>query len=110
MTDQVGDYLIGEFNKQGGKPADYTDEVFGQVQKLSPLTIWINQDLQISGNFIELTTEAKGLTIDVSIPIDGEKNKFAKGKIDVFKPLVVGDRVRMLRVQRGQRFVVLGRA
>lgn len=108
MTAQPGDYLIERINEPGGKPSDYTDEVFGKVQSTNPLTIWINQDLQIKGNFIELTTEAKGLTLDVSLPVNNEET--ARGSITVFPKLEVGDRVRMLRVQKGQRFIVLGRA
>lgn len=110
MSDLPGHYLLEKMNQRGGNDSDYTDEVFGRVQSVSPLSIWVNQDLMIQGNFLELTTEAKGLSIDVSIPIEGEDNKFAKGKIEVFKPLAAGDRVRMLRVQQGQRFIVLGRA
>lgn len=110
MSDLPGHYLLGMMNQRGGNDADYTDEVFGRVQSTSPLTIWVSQDIQLKGSFLELTTEAKGLTVDVSIPIEGEDDKFAKGKIEIFKPLSVGDRVRMLRVQEGQRFIVLGRA
>lgn len=110
MSELPGQYLLGKMNQRGGNDSEYTDEVFGRVQSTNPLVIWVSQDLQIRGNFIELTTEAKGLTLDISLPIVGEDNKFAKGKIEVFKPLSVGDRVRMLRVQQGQRFIVLGRA
>lgn len=115
---EPGQSLLGMINAKGGNPQSYTDEVFGTVQSTSPLTIWVNQDMQLSGGFLELTTEAKGLTIDVSLPVSGgdskdkDKNKgqVASGKVVVFPPLAVGDKVRMLRVQEGQRFIVLGRA
>lgn len=127
MSEQEpGKTLLGMINSRGGKPQDYTDEVFGKVQSTSPLTVWVNQDMQLSGSFLELTTEAKGLTIDVELPVSGgdsrDKDKkddekgdessgqIAKGKIEVFPKLKVGDNVRMLRVQQGQRFIVLGRA
>ncbi|MDF7636920.1 DUF2577 family protein [Leuconostocaceae bacterium ESL0958] len=113
MSEQVGDFLINQMNKQGGKPADYTDEVYGTVQSTNPLVIWINQDLQIRGSFIELTTEAKGLTLNVALPVATNKEDVwgtARGQIEVFPRLKVGDKVRMIRVQRGQRFIVLGRA
>lgn len=123
---EPGQTLLGMINQRGGKEQDYTDEVFGMVQSTSPLTIWVNQDMQLSGNFLELTTEAKGLTIEVELPVSGGDSKdndkkddkkdakadgqVAKGKIEVFPKLKVGDNVRMLRVQKGQRFIVLGRA
>ncbi|GAP04877.1 DUF2577 family protein [Fructobacillus tropaeoli] len=110
MSNLPGHYLLDMMNQRGGNDSEYTDEVFGRVQSTNPFVIWISQDLQIQGNFIELTTEAKGLKIQVSLPISGEEGKYAKGEIEVFKPLSVGDRVRMLRVQQGQRFIVLGRA
>ncbi|WP_413627680.1 DUF2577 family protein [Fructilactobacillus vespulae] len=113
MTEQTGDYLIEQMNSPGGKPSDYSDEVFGKVQSTNPLTIWVSQSIQLSGSFLELTTEAKGLTINVSLPVGTNKedvNGTASGNIVIFPPLQVGDRVRMLRVQKGQRFIVLGRA
>ncbi len=72
MTDrQTGDTLIGMMNSRGGVDSEYTDEVLGRVQSTSPLVIWINQDLQIDSAFIELTTEAKGLTVPVHLNVSG---------------------------------------
>lgn len=115
MTDaeQPGSFLLNGIRGKGGKPSDYTDEVFGIVKGTSPLTIWISQDLpEVGGSFLELTTEAKGLSIDVELPVSGggaKAGQKAKGRIEVFRPLVTGDRVRMLRVQEGQRYIVFGR-
>lgn len=130
MTEHVaGDKLLGMINSRGGKDADYTDEVFGTVNSTDPLSIWISQDLpSVSEDFLELTTEARGLTIEVELPVSGgdtsgdktdddktekddeSKGQVAKGNIEVFAPLAPGDKVRMLRVKQGQRFIVLGRA
>jgi len=115
MSEQEpGQTLLGMINRRGGKSQDYTDEVFGKVQSTNPLIIWVNQDMQLSGSFLELTTEAEGLTIKVELPVSGGDKKsdklVAKGEIEVFPKLKVGDKVRMLRVQQGQRFIVLGRA
>jgi Protein of unknown function (DUF2577). len=116
MTEHVpGDYLLKMMKSRGGKDADYTDEVYGKVNSTAPLSIWISQDLPaVTDDFLELTTEAAGLSIDVELPVtekDGSKTtQLAKGTIEVFKPIAAGDKVRMLRVRQGQRFIVLGRA
>jgi Protein of unknown function (DUF2577). len=122
MTEHVpGDKLLNMINSRGGKDADFTDEVFGTVNTINPLSVWISQDLpNVTADFLELTTEAKGLTVDVVLQVSGgtttgdktdeSEGQVAKGQIVVFAPLAPGDKVRMLRVKQGQRFIILGRA
>lgn len=110
---EPGRSLLDMINRPGGSPQDYADEVYGRVQSTTPLTIWVNQDMQLSGSFLELTTEARGLTVSVELPVTGggaKDGQKAMGTIEIFPTLQVGDKVRMLRVQKGQRFIVLGRA
>ena len=112
---------------RGGSEQDYTDEVFGTVLDTSPLKIWISARLILSGDFLEVSALANELKVHVSLPITGtssvngktEDNKnlnasgsisgTAAGDVIIWRGLQKGDKVRMLRLQKGQRYLVLER-
>lgn len=112
---QTGQTLLSMLNSRGGVESEYTDEVLGTVHSTNPLAIWVSQDLLIPSNFIELTNEAKGVSVNVNLAINAKTEEGKKvtgnasGSVTVFQPLNQGDKVRMLRVQKGQRYIVLGR-
>ncbi|MGX7196724.1 DUF2577 domain-containing protein [Enterococcus olivae] len=84
------------------KDSELSDLVYGTVTSTAPLKILVENRFEVWGNFIELSTMVKDLT--VSITIDGQT-----GSARIFRNLQTGDRVRMLRAQKSQKFYVLER-
>lgn len=80
-----------------------SDLVFGRVTSTSPLKVQIDSRLEVPSHFLILSRMVKDLTI--TITIDGKR-----GSAQVFRSLQVGDRVRMLRVNNGQKYYVLERS
>lgn len=95
----AGERLASAIKKAKGKESDYSDLVFGTVTSISPLKIRVDNRFEITAQFIILSRMVKNLTIT----IDG-RTAF------VFRDLKVGDGVRMLRVQNGQKYYVLERS
>lgn len=97
------DALAARLKKMSPKTSDLSDMVYGTVTSTSPLKIRVdNMTFDLDGRFLILSRMVQNLT--VSITIDGKT-----GTAQVFRPLQSGDRVRMMRVQRGQKFYVLER-
>lgn len=80
-------------------PSSLSDLVYGTVIKVSPLTIQINARMILTSEFLELSNAVKPYFIDIP----------TIGKVEVFRALKVGDKVRMLRVQEGQKYYVIER-
>lgn len=79
-----------------------TDKATGTVIKTSPLTIQTDTSLPpISGNALILTSNV----IEQTEPVKGG----AGGTVTVTEGLKAGDKVLLLRVQRGQQFIVLSK-
>lgn len=76
-----------------------SDLVYGTVINVSPLTIQINARMILTSEFLELSNAVKPYFIDIP----------TIGKVEVFRALKVGDKVRMLRVQEGQKYYVIER-
>lgn len=73
--------------------------MFGKVTDTSPLTVRVGQKLPLSGDMLVV---AAGTT-----PLNGICSTC--GKITVRDPLKPGDKVILLRMQGGQKYILLDR-
>ena len=104
-----------------GKPAAFC---YGTVTGVEPLQIMADQKLPLGEKQLELTRAVQDYNVDIEISTNTEDKsggggyaEFAahkheiKGRkaIHVHNDLQVGEKVLMLRVQHGQRFIVLSR-
>lgn len=79
-----------------------TDLVFGEVISIEPLLIKVDNRFTIGIDFLVLSQWVKAVSIVVTI---GDHS----GTIALSRDLIVGDKVRMLRINQGQSFYVLER-
>lgn len=77
--------------------------MYGVVVKASPLEISVEQRLNVPREMILLTSNVIDKTTEIRI------NDCAKNKAVIFNALKTGDKVLLLRVQGGQKYVVLDR-
>lgn len=98
----AGAKLAKAIKDNRNKESDLSDLVYGQVLSTSPLKIRVESRFEITSNFIELSQMVKDKKIKVTI--DGKSTT-----ITIFESLKVGDKVRMLRAQKSQKFYVLER-
>jgi len=98
----TGERLAKKIKQQGRSDNDLSDLVFGVVTSTSPLRIKVDSRFEIGSTHILLSRMVKNLT--VSITIDGKT-----GSATIFRALQAGDKVRMLRLQKGQIYYVLER-
>ncbi len=100
MTGFVG--VIQEIVKNYVNAIKMTDKATGTVTNKSPLTIQTDTSLPpISGSALILTSNVVGK----SVPVRGGVG----GIVTVTEGLNVGDKVLLLRVQKGQQFIVLSK-
>lgn len=90
--------LAAEIKNNRPRPNENTDMVYGRVTSIRPLKIKVDSRFEIGANHLMLSQMVKELTV-----WDGYTN------LVIFRALTVGDRVRMLRVQKGQMYYVLER-
>lgn len=100
MTGFIG--VIQQIVKNYVDAIKMTDKATGTVMKTSPLTIQTDTSLPpVSGNALILTSNV----IERVAPVQGG----ASGTVTVTEGLKVGDKVLLLRVQKGQQFIVLSK-
>ena len=100
MTGFIG--VIQQIVKNYVDAIKMTDKATGTVTKTSPLTIQTDTSLPpISGNALILTSNV----IERVALVQGG----AGGTVTVTEGLKVGDKVLLLRVQKGQQFIVLSK-
>jgi hypothetical protein len=75
---------------------------FGVVKTVNPLVITVEQRLDVPAEFLFLTNDVRDYT--VSMKINGEIEE-----VTVYNGLKKGDKVLLLKIQKGQGFVVLSR-
>jgi hypothetical protein len=73
---------------------------FERVSKVDPLEIWIDQKLTVPDSALILT----GMVSKYSVEVEGQ------GKITLDNSLKVGEQVILIRVDGGQKYIVLDRA
>lgn len=103
----AGEQLARIIKDSKPKPADLSDMLYGVVTSVSPLTIRVDNRFSITSRHLLLLQMVRPLSVSVSITIDG---KTGTGSAQVFRALQIGDRVRMLRVSKGQKYYVLDRS
>lgn len=98
----------------GAVHSAYPAEIrFGLVVSVDPLSIKLDQKLTLSEAFLTLTDAVKDLTVDITIDglTDSSGDTVAgRTSATIHKALKVGDAVVMLRMQGGQKFVVLDKS
>nr|DAM41916.1 MAG TPA: Protein of unknown function (DUF2577) [Bacteriophage sp.] len=100
MTGFVG--VIQQIVKNYVDAIKMTDKATGTVTKTSPLTIQTDTSLPpISRNALILTSNV----IERIVPVQGG----AGGTVTVTEGLKIGDKVLLLRVQKGQQFIILSK-
>lgn len=77
--------------------------LYGTVESIDPLRVNIEQHLTLKEKYLILTSNVKDYDVEVS-SIDGGKQT-----ITIHNGLKVGEKVQLLRVYNGQRFVLLSR-
>jgi hypothetical protein len=86
----AGERIVGVMNKvRGEDKSDTTDLVFGTVTSINPLKIWIDNRFEITPEFIILSALCK--------------------ETPLWRGLQVGDKVRIIRYNKGQSFYVMER-
>lgn len=109
----AGEKLIGIMNSiRSEDKSDTTDLLFGTVSSISPLKIKIDNRYEITQEFIILSALCKQTVI--SVP--AHSHSYSEGQtgtaltsITLWRGLQTGDRVRILRFNKGQSFYVLER-
>ena len=100
MTGFIG--VIQQIVKNYVDAIKMTDKATGTVMKTSPLTIQTDTSLPpVSGNALILTSNV----IERVALVQGG----AGGTVTVTEGLKVGDKVLLLRVQKGQQFIILSK-
>lgn len=112
---------IAKETVEAGKPAAIT---YGEVTKINPLEIRIEQKLTLPAEFFALTKAVTDHYVDMTVnhvtgnrsggsgdaAFAGHNHDYAgKKKFLVHNGLLVGEKVILLRVQGGQRYIVLDR-
>ena len=96
--------MISQNNQAAQKPADIA---FGTVTSISPLSIQVQGSMQsMPAAAITLTSAVMERIVDV----DGVSEDMPHLTVRVTEGLAVGDKVAMLRVSKGQRYIVLSKA
>ena len=99
----AGEKLASVIKRSKPRESELADLVFGVVTSANPLIIRIDNRYSVGSQHLILSQMVRNLT--VTITIDGKQ-----GTAQVFRPLQIGDHVRMLRVSKGQKFYVLERS
>ena len=95
--------MISQNNQAAQKPADIA---FGTVTSLSPLSIQVHGSMQsIPAAAIILTSAVTERIVDV----EGITEDMPHLTVKVNEGLSMGDKVTMLRVSKGNRYIVLSK-
>lgn len=121
----IGDAIL-EVMRQASKPpnATVTDMLLGEVKSISPLVIRVDDRYDLDESFLIRTTLV--VDFDVDMTVDHMTEKVSGGSGDsayaahdhpyqgrktfrVHLGLQVGERVILMRVQNGQKFIIWDR-
>ena len=102
--------LLNVMKEAGYKATDAKNPVnvcFGKVTSSSPIKILVEQKITLGLAQLVLT---KNVTDhEVSVTIDWETTSSGKKKMTIHNALQVGDEVILLRMQGGQKYIVMDR-
>lgn len=95
--------IVRSFKKSSKETSDAMDPVFvlfGEVTSASPLKITVEQRLPLEANHFILTHAVRDHEVDMTV--DSVRKKYT-----VHNNLVAGDKVKLLRIQGGQQYVII---
>lgn len=98
----AGEKLARKIKDQSTNQNELSDLVYGVVTSAAPLRIRVDSRFEIGSEHLILSAMVQRKVI--SMTIDGKT-----GSAVVFEALKAGERVRMLRVSKGQKYYVLER-
>lgn len=104
----IGDKLVKIMSEAAKIPmATATEMLFGQVTSISPLKIKVDNRFEITDSFIILTSLVSDFTVKLTENLGTEDEETKEIKLGF--SLKVGETVILLRVQNGQKFIVIDR-
>lgn len=83
------------------RPEESSDLLYGLVVSSAPLKIKVDNRFVVGGNQLVLTTPVRELTVPCTCT--------GGGTVKVFENLKNGEKVLLIRVKRGQQYIVLDR-
>lgn len=83
------------------RPEESSDLLYGLVVSSAPLKIKVDNRFVVGGNQLVLTTSVRELTVPCTCT--------GRGTVKVFENLKNGEKVLLIRVKRGQQYIVLDR-
>lgn len=99
----VGNKLLNIMRETAKIPAGQaTDLLFGKVTSVSPLKIRVDNRFEIGGSFLIRTSLVSDFVVNLTV--DNETKPY---RVDL--GLNVGEDVLLLRVQEGQKFIIIDR-
>ena len=87
--------LVDILKSHENNHSDISDILYGQVVNTSPLAIRVNSKMTLTSEFLELSHAVKSFNIQ-----DAALDCPTVGSVQVFRDLVVGDTVKLLRVKK----------
>lgn len=100
----AGERLVNIMNSVRGEDrGDATDLIFGVVTQINPLKVKVDSRFEVTSEFLTLSNMCKAKSVSITLP------DTSVVEIQLWRGLIVGDKVRMLRVSKGQAFYVLER-
>lgn len=94
---------------EASEPSDF---IFGTVKSASPLAITIDQKLELTSDFLLLTSNVRDYELKITVDMTTDDNEHSvKGEqtITVHNGLKNGDKVILIKQKGGQKFIVLDR-
>lgn len=99
----AGNKLLDVMRKVSKPPSgESTDLLYGTVTSVSPLKIKVDNRFEITSQFIILTSLVSDFKVNLTT--DGETKEYL-----VNLGLKQGENVILLRVQKGQKFIIIDR-
>lgn len=99
--------------KEAVEAADPTEIQFGTVTSTSPLQISVEQKKTLTSAQLVLTRNVRDYELEMSVehitePTDGHTHEYkGRKKFIVHNALIIGDRVVLVKMQGGQKYLVL---
>lgn len=102
----AGERLASLIKQAKPHEKEMADIVYGRVTSISPITVEVEGRFKIGKEHLVLSRTVQDLTINFTVPTYQGTHH---GSIQVFRDLRVGDKVSMIRGQKGQLYYILDR-
>ena len=104
--------VIKQAAMEAVEASDPSDFIFGTVKSAEPLTITIDQKLELTSGFLLLTSNVRDYELKITVDMttdDDEHNVSGEQTITVHNGLKAGEKVVLIKQKGGQKFIVLDR-